>query len=299
MDSQRIHFYLGKILTEDDITFDSYPPKINVSDLHKGGFGECSNSHIYNEPLVRLLNKSNHLDKQFSVAFGDIHYETHPLQLVKNRYHGNESSVILRCFEFERHWGHVYNKPKDIEFNEKQNTVFWRGATTGNESKIGNRFDLITRWFGKDPAIDIGFSFICQPQPHYAQEYSRYVKGECDITQFLQHKYIISVEGNDKDSGLNWKLNSNSVVLMTKPRITSWLMESKLIPDHHYVLLKDDFSDLKEKLDWCNANEERCKEIVKNANAYMDQFKDQKKEEQIEVDLIHAYFDIIKKLNFN
>ena len=32
--------------------------------------------------------------------------------------------------------------------------------------------------------------------------------------EFLKYKYILSVEGNDKDSGINWNLNSNSVVLM-------------------------------------------------------------------------------------
>ena len=106
----------------------------------------------------------------------------------------------------------------------------------------------------------------------------------------LKYKYIVSVEGNDKDSGLNWKLNSNSVILMAKPRITTWLMETTLLPDVHYVLLKDDYSDLKEKYIWCEKNKDKCKEIIKNANKFMQQFSNEKKEQEIEEAVINKYF---------
>ena len=90
----------------------------------------------------------------------------------------------------------------------------------------------------------------------------------------LQYKYQISIPGNDKDSGLNWKLASNSVVLMAHPKIESWLMEGLLQPYVHYVPLKDDYSDLDEILDWCKSNDDKCKEIVINAQQFMRQFQD-------------------------
>ena len=61
----------------------------------------------------------------------------------------------------------------------------------------------------------------------------------------------MSIEGNDKDSGLQWKLNSNSVVFMPRPTKISWLMEDTLVPGKHYILIKDDFSDIDEKFKWC------------------------------------------------
>ena len=139
--------------------------------------------------------------------------------------------------------------------------------------------------------IDVAFSHICQNRG----EYSEYVKGKVSINRFLKYKYILSVEGNDKDSGLNWKLNSNSVVLMAKPRVTSWLMETTLIPNYHYVLLKDDFSDLLEKVKWCENNEDKCKDIIKNAHKFMSQFKDEDREEKIEEEVINRYFKIIEE----
>ena len=108
----------------------------------------------------------------------------------------------------------------------------------------------------------------------------------------LKYKYIISVEGNDKDSGLNWKLNSNSVILMAKPRITTWLMETTLIPDVHYVLLKDDYRDLIEKYIWCKNHPNECKQIIKNANMFMKQFNNKEREQDIEEAVINKYFDL-------
>ena len=124
------------------------------------------------------------------------------------------------------------------------------------------------------------------------KNFKKYVKGRLNIGDILKYKYIISVEGNDKDSGLNWKLNSNSVILMAKPRITTWLMETTLIPGVHYVLLKDDYSDLREKYIWCKNNQAKCEQIIKNANQFMKQFSNQKREEEIEKAVINKYFDI-------
>jgi len=48
------------------------------------------------------------------------------------------------------------------------------------------------------------------------------------IEEMLNYKYILSVEENDKDGGIQWKLNSNSLLLMSKSRVISWLTETKL-----------------------------------------------------------------------
>ena len=88
---------------------------------------------------------------------------------------------------------------------------------------------------------------------------------------------------------------------MAKPRVTSWLMETRLIPNYHYVLLKDDFSDSEDKINWCNENPTKCKEIINNAHDFMSQFKDNEKEQQLELDVINKYFKILnsKRLNMD
>jgi len=247
----------------------------------------------YISPFKDLLIKTNNVNKSFNILLGDIEEPNYHLTLCKNRKVISKNSVILRCMSYHRHWYNYYNRPSDINFDQKENKVFWRGTTTGQKHNPANRFSLIEKWFNKNINIDVGISSIVQDK----HEYKKYVKGESSIHDFLKYKYILSIEGNDKDSGINWKLNSNSLVLMAKPSVVSWLMEDTLIPDYHYILLKDDFSDLEEKLEWCNNNQDKCKQIINNANIYMKQFSDIKKEEEIEIDVINKYFELEKNYN--
>ena len=84
---------------------------------------------------------------------------------------------------------------------------------------------------------------------------------------------------------------------MTKPTKVSWLMEDKLIPNHHYIELKHDFSDLYEKYQWCEKNQDICKKIIKNANEYMKMFSNEKYEEILEKNVLDEYFKRIKNVN--
>ena len=42
-------------------------------------------------------------------------------------------------------------------------------------------------------------------------------------------------------------MSSNSLCFMPKPKYETWFMEGKLIPNHHYVLIEDDYSNLLEQ----------------------------------------------------
>ena len=268
----RVEFYLGilpfKKLKETEHIYSDYPTK----------------EKYYIKPLNDLMKKNNVYNKKYILHIGDNTKKQSPACLVKNRYN-SEHSVILRSINFDRHWQNYYNKPPDIPFEKKINTIFWRGNSTGSTHRPGNRFKLVKKWFNH-PDINVGFSEIVQENDNYKQ----YLKGKSEIKDFLNYKYILSVEGNDKDTGIQWKLNSNSLVMMAKPRCTSWLMETTLIPNYHYVLLKDDFSDLEEKVLLCNKHQKECKQIINNANVYMKQFSNQELEQRIENAVIQEYF---------
>ena len=66
-------------------------------------------------------------------------------------------------------------------------------------------------------------------------------------------------------------------------------MEDKLEPFVHYVPLLDDFSDFKEKIEWANNNQDKCKEISANATKFIEQFFDQEKERKIEKLVLEKY----------
>ena len=67
-------------------------------------------------------------------------------------------------------------------------------------------------------------------------------------------------------------------------------MEGTLKPDYHYVQLKDDYSDLEEKINYYSTNTEAALAIIKNANEFITQFKDKKREDLISFLVLEKYF---------
>ena len=216
---------------------------------------------------------------------------THPLELVKNRYDTNIGVVIP--VDWERHWGEVDKlASKDIPWSEKQDVCIWRGATTGRPSdRGGNRFALCNRWalIPNTSLVDVGFSKIVQDVKIPPEQ----LKNEMSVEEMLKYKYIISAPGNDKDSGLQWKLASNSIVLMPKPLTHTWLMESELEPYKHYVPLDDDYKNLIDQLNWCKNNTKKCLEIIKMANKWVEIMKDPDTNREISQAIINEYSRIM------
>ncbi len=199
--------------------------------------------------------------------------------IVKVRYIDNPKGGIIGLLEYGRHWGlHDVKTYKGL-WQNKRSECIWRGAPTG-EQDSGNspqnwkntRMAFCYKWRDK---FDVGITLT------WDRWDINYIKPSMTIHEMLNYKYIISIPGNDKDSGINWKLASNSVVLMTPPKIESWLMEGLLKPWVHYVPLADDYSDLDNIVEWCRDNDDKCQEIVRNANNFMRQFENFEVERKI------------------
>ena len=108
-------------------------------------------------------------------------------------------------------------------------------------------------------------------------------KPKVNIDYHLKHKFILCIEGNDVASNLKWVMSSNSVAVMPKPKYESWFMEGKLIADYHYIQIKDDYSDMEEKINFYIKNSDKLKIISKNANEYISQFKNKESEKIISI----------------
>ncbi|MCH1612079.1 MAG: lipopolysaccharide biosynthesis protein, partial [Flavobacteriales bacterium] len=57
------------------------------------------------------------------------------------------------------------------------------------------------------------------------------------------------------------------------------------------ILIKDDYSDLEKKLKFFLDRPQKAKLIVENANKYVNQFKDQKKEDLLSFMVLNKYFN--------
>jgi hypothetical protein len=142
---------------------------------------------------------------------------------------------------------------------------------------------FIERYHGR-PGFDVG-----QVNADEQTDPAR-VKPFMSIPDQLQYKFIMSIEGNDLASNLKWIMSSNSVCLMRAPRNESWFMEGRLVPGEHFVQVKDDFSDVDEKVQELLERPEESRRIIANANAYSAQFADARMERLVSLTVLEQYF---------
>ena len=106
------------------------------------------------------------------------------------------------------------------------------------------------------------------------------------IRDMLSHRYLVASDGVDGINGdLVWMLLSKSLVLMPgKQQVaSSWLMESFLKPYVHFVPIAPDYSDVHEKISWCEDNLEKARSISERATLYVhDMFLDRRSEKENE-----------------
>lgn len=76
--------------------------------------------------------------------------------------------------------------------------------------------------------------------------------------------------------------------------ICSWAMGDKLIPYIHYIPLKHDFFDLEQQFQWALNNEHKCIQIINNSTKYINQFLDDKIENEIQQQIIKKYCENIE-----
>tara|TARA_B110000977_G_scaffold199149_1_gene285719 strand:- start:500 stop:2608 length:2109 start_codon:yes stop_codon:yes gene_type:complete len=77
-------------------------------------------------------------------------------------------------------------------------------------------------------------------------------------------KYILDVDGHVKAFRLSNELRMGCVILLVDSPYKLWF-QNLLEPDKHFILIKNDLSDLKDKLQWCMKNDAKCETIAKNA----------------------------------
>lgn len=271
----RINFYLG------DFQYESDEPPMSEPVRHDLPFKSSQNySELKTTYCLDINRYVKYTDKSFWLQCGDSPYTFPYPALVKIRDTANPKSCgIIGNLNSSRHWKPCERALKNTtKWSEKKNNAIWRGSTTGINFKFKeyNRELFVKDYCNK---YDIGFSATVQSQDHLKE----YIKTPIDIDGMLKYKYLPVIDGNDKSSSLNWILASSSVPIMPKPRFHSWLCESYLQPNVHYVEVQNNFSDFDEKIQWCKDNDSQCKQIAENGQTFiLENFTNRGATEQIE-----------------
>ena len=210
----------------------------------------------------------------FNYINGDVTHIPNVPSFIKSRpiFGSNQNSVVLKLNQV-RHFKFVDDP---IRYQDKKDMVAWRGVGFQPHRQ------KVIHAFYNHPQCNIGQTRPVEGQP--------WEKGFMSIEEQLQYKFLLCIEGNDVATNLKWAMSSNSLVIMSKPKYETWFMEGKLEAGVHYVEVKDDYSDLPEKMDYYLANEQEALAIIENAHQWVEQFKDKRKERLISLMVADKYF---------
>ena len=216
--------------------------------------------------------------KKLDYKFGDITHTFPSPTIVKSRPIVNSKNSVIMGLNKVRHFNFIED-PNN--FAEKKDMAVWRGYAKNSE----NREYFIKNYYNV-PIFDIGQHAPKVNEPWY--------KAFMPISEQLKYKFLFCIEGADTATNIKWVMSSNSVCVMPNPKYETWFMEGKLKPDFHYICLKDDFSDAEEKIDFFIKHPNHVKKIIANANDYVDQFKNKRKEKLISLLVLDKYFSYSK-----
>ena len=228
--------------------------------------------HLYNDESIPLEKK--YQSKQFSPIISmssRIGYMDIMLPTVDDWEIANQSIHHGMCRD------QYINFESKIETNwdKKIDKVMFRGATTdcGYNSQTSARYLVHKLSQMKEiPELDAGITKIwfndiklADMPLHYPEKIN--VVEPIPFVKMSQYKYILNIDGSVTAFRISAELAFGSVILKVDSDYKIWYLDL-LKPYIHYIPIKKDLSDLKEKIEWCKENQDKCKQIGINARKF-------------------------------
>jgi len=186
-------------------------------------------------------------------------------------------------------------------WQDKITKAFWRGSTTGGWLTLFN-WDQIAR---------VKLAILAQSHPKKVDaRITKVVQCDLEIPQLisekgllgkmisqqdhLKYKYLIDVDGNSCSfERYFWALLSNCLVLKQMTPNIQWYYGA-LKPYEHFIPVKEDLSDLLEKIEWAQTHDQEAKQIAENATRFV---KNELAVEDILVYMTHLLREYAKHQN--
>lgn len=186
-----------------------------------------------------------------------------------------------------------YIEKFDIIWENKKPTAVFRGGTTGCGVTINNNPRLKLAYISSVtkpdengvPYLDAGVTnWNLRPRKIENEEYLKTIEKDDLPFTLVNHlspkeqssyKYIINVDGHVNAFRLSLELSMGSVILLVDSPWKIWYRDM-LIPYEHYIPIRADLSNLIEQIKWCRNNDDKCKQITKNALDFFNKYLQKK-----------------------
>ena len=199
----------------------------------------------------------------------------------------------IRVQNYENKW-FPFSRQKDIynfntKWEDKKNIAIFRGSSTGSgvTIKTNQRLNIayLSTIFPNDenniPYLDAGITkWNVRPRKIMGEKYLQTIDIDSipfklvdSITPNIQstYKYIVHIDGHTSAFRLSYQLNMNSVLLIVKSEWKIWYRD--MLKEYiHFIPVKEDLSDLLDKIKWCRNNDDKCKEIANNARNFYNKY---------------------------
>lgn len=206
--------------------------------------------------------------------FGDVTRVPEEPAIVKSRpIDGNNANSVVLNLDKLRHFNFITDNRL---FQNKKNMLVGRGVV-----RREHRIRFYELYFNHP---------LCNLGQINRDHNTHWIKDFLTIDEHLDYKFILCLEGNDVATNLKWVMSSNSLAVMPKPKFETWYMEGTLIPNTHYVEIREDYADLEERLTYYIDNPQAAELIIQNAHAFVNQFTNKKHEDLIALHVLEKYF---------
>ena len=91
------------------------------------------------------------------------------------------------------------------------------------------------------------------------------------LDEKAKYKYILNLDGHVSAFRLGHEFSLKSLILIPDSKFYLWFYFI-LKPHEHYIPIKEDLSDLIEKIKWCKNNDEQCKKIANNGYEFYKKY---------------------------
>lgn len=207
---------------------------------------------------------------------GDITHIPERPSIVKSRpIHGDNRHSVVMKLDKVRHFIFVEDSTPWVQ---KRDMAVFRGKV--QQKEVRRRFMEL---YHQHPMVDAADVSRRPEDSHWAGR-------KMSLYEHLDYKFILALEGNDVASNLKWIMSSQCLAVMPRPTYETWFMEGQLLPGVHYVEIKADLSDLEEQMRYYMAHPSEAETIIRNANAWVDQFRDREREDLLSLLVLERYF---------